>query len=347
MCEGTRRRASTSRRWPRGSSPPSTSPFVVAGTEVFLTASVGVSTAPAGEVGTDQLLRQAEAAGQMAKQRGGGTVHHFDEDMQARALRRAEVEDALRGATERERAGAALPARGVAAHQPDRRRRGAGALAAPRVGPGGARRVRRRWPRTPTSSSSSAPGCSTPPWTSALGGAPRSATPTPTVAINISARQFLQDDFVELVATTLERTGADPADICLEITESVLMDDVDLTVATLRRLKGARRAAGRRRLRHRLLVAVLPAPVPGRRAQGRPVLRERPRPRPGGLRHRAGGGRHGPGAAAHHRGRGRGDRPPPHRAPRARLRHGPGVPLRPAPARPRRSAACSRPAPTG
>jgi EAL domain-containing protein (putative c-di-GMP-specific phosphodiesterase class I) len=33
----------------------------------------------------------------------------------------------------------------------------------------------------------------------------------PTVAINISARQFLQDDFVELMATTLERTGADPA----------------------------------------------------------------------------------------------------------------------------------------
>jgi len=59
----------------------------------------------------------------------------------------------------------------------------------------------------------------------------------PTVAINISARQFLQDDFVELMATTLERTGADPGDICLEITESVLMDDVDVTVATLRRLK--------------------------------------------------------------------------------------------------------------
>ena len=71
------------------------------GTEVFLTASVGVSTAPPGEVGTDQLLRQADAAGQMAKHRGGGAVHLFDEEMQARALRRAEVEDALRGAADR------------------------------------------------------------------------------------------------------------------------------------------------------------------------------------------------------------------------------------------------------
>ena len=35
--------------------------------------------------------------------------------------------------------------------------------------------------------------------------------------------------------------------------------------------------ARRRRLRHRLLVAQLPAPLPGRRAEGRPVLRRRPR----------------------------------------------------------------------
>src|SRR3546814_9742533 len=57
------------------------------------------------------------------------------------------------------------------------------------------------------------------------------------VAINISARQFLQADFVALVAATLERTGADPGGVCLEITESILMDDVDVTVATLQRLK--------------------------------------------------------------------------------------------------------------
>src|SRR3546814_13305513 len=59
----------------------------------------------------------------------------------------------------------------------------------------------------------------------------------PMVAINISARQFLQADFVALVAATLERTGADPGGVCLEITESILMDDVDVTVATLQRLK--------------------------------------------------------------------------------------------------------------
>ena len=212
-------------------------PFPAAGTEVFLTASIGVSVAPAGEVGTDQLLRQADAAGQMAKQRGGGTVHHFDEDMQARALRRAEVEDSLRGATEREEL--------VLHYQPEVSLRTNGIVTVEAL-------VRWQHPEwglvapgefvaVAESSNlilelgtwilgSAMDQCAL--WHAAFG------ADAPSVAINISARQFLQDDFVELVAATLERTGADPTDICLEITESVLMDDVDITVATLRRLKG-------------------------------------------------------------------------------------------------------------
>ena len=211
-------------------------PFLVGGTEVFLTASIGVSTAPTGDVGTDQLLRQADAAGQMAKQRGGATVHHFDEDMQARAHRRAEVEDALRGATERDEL--------VLHFQPEVSLRTNQIVAVEAlvrwqhpewglVAPGEFVTVAENsnlilelgtWVL-----SSAMDQCAR--WRASFNGT------APTVAINISARQFLQDDFVELVATTLEHTGADPADICLEITESILMDDVDLTVATLRRLK--------------------------------------------------------------------------------------------------------------
>jgi EAL domain-containing protein (putative c-di-GMP-specific phosphodiesterase class I) len=57
------------------------------------------------------------------------------------------------------------------------------------------------------------------------------------VAVNISPRQFAEDDFVERVADLLVETGAEATDLCFEITESVLMDDVDLTLATLGRLK--------------------------------------------------------------------------------------------------------------
>jgi EAL domain-containing protein (putative c-di-GMP-specific phosphodiesterase class I) len=59
----------------------------------------------------------------------------------------------------------------------------------------------------------------------------------PSVAVNISGRQFAQDDVVAVVAGILERSGADPADLCLEITESILMDDVERTAETLGRLK--------------------------------------------------------------------------------------------------------------
>ena len=54
--------------------------------------------------------------------------------------------------------------------------------------------------------------------------------------------------------------GADPDHICLEITESGLLDDVDAAWSHAARGQGARRQPGPRRLRHRLLVAHLPAP---------------------------------------------------------------------------------------
>ena len=211
-------------------------PFSADDIEVFLSASVGMSVARPGELGTDQMLRQADAAGQMAKQRGGNQVHRFDEEMRARAMRRAEVEDALRGAAGRGEL--------VMHFQPEVSLRTNQIVAVEAL-------VRWQHPEwglvapgefVPVAEGSSlilelgawvltAGMDQAARWRAAFGAV------TPTVGINISARQFLQDDFVELVATTLEHTGADPGDVCLEITESVLMDDVDLTAATLQRLK--------------------------------------------------------------------------------------------------------------
>ena len=57
------------------------------------------------------------------------------------------------------------------------------------------------------------------------------------LAINVSARQFLQEDFVAQVLALLERTGADPARIKLELTESLLLDNVDSVIATMQVLK--------------------------------------------------------------------------------------------------------------
>jgi EAL domain-containing protein (putative c-di-GMP-specific phosphodiesterase class I) len=57
------------------------------------------------------------------------------------------------------------------------------------------------------------------------------------MSINVSGRQFQQAGLVEEVTEVLAETGVDPAMIVLEITESMLMQDVDQTATTLQALR--------------------------------------------------------------------------------------------------------------
>lgn len=57
------------------------------------------------------------------------------------------------------------------------------------------------------------------------------------LAVNVSAVQFHQDNFVEQVLGTLERTQADPLRLKLELTESLLVDDVTIVMAKMFALK--------------------------------------------------------------------------------------------------------------
>ena len=57
------------------------------------------------------------------------------------------------------------------------------------------------------------------------------------VAVNISARQFQLQNFVETVTKALEETGLDPRWLELEITESVAMQNVEYTYDMLKRLQ--------------------------------------------------------------------------------------------------------------
>lgn len=57
------------------------------------------------------------------------------------------------------------------------------------------------------------------------------------LSVNISAIDFRQRGFVEGIARTLKETGLEPTQLELEITESVLMQNVDTTVAILKAIK--------------------------------------------------------------------------------------------------------------
>ena len=58
-----------------------------------------------------------------------------------------------------------------------------------------------------------------------------------TVAVNVSARQFRQPEFVSKVLTIVERTGADAKMLKLELTESLLLEDVEEVIAKMSALK--------------------------------------------------------------------------------------------------------------
>jgi len=58
-----------------------------------------------------------------------------------------------------------------------------------------------------------------------------------TMAVNVSARQFQQADFVDVVLATLARTRACPKLLKLELTESMLVDDVEAIIAKMGALK--------------------------------------------------------------------------------------------------------------
>ena len=57
------------------------------------------------------------------------------------------------------------------------------------------------------------------------------------VAVNLSARQFGQKDLVESVAEILVETGLDPGCLEIELTESLVMTDVERAIGVLRNLK--------------------------------------------------------------------------------------------------------------
>ena len=62
-------------------------------------------------------------------------------------------------------------------------------------------------------------------------------TPTAGVSVNLSARQLARGDLVDVVQAALEKADMEPHRLCLEITETVLMEDLEWSIETLLALK--------------------------------------------------------------------------------------------------------------
>ena len=67
----------------------------------------------------------------------------------------------------------------------------------------------------------------------------KSETANLSLSINVSAQEFKQEDYVAQVLSVLERSGANPSLLKLELTESMLVNDVDDIITKMTELKAA------------------------------------------------------------------------------------------------------------
>lgn len=199
------------------------------------TASVGVTLFHGQEVAADLLLKQADVALYQAKSAGRSTIRFFNPDMQQAIEARATMEGALRRA---------LRDNELRLHlQPlvDGNGTVTGAEALLRWQPPGAELV----PPMQFIKLAEDTGLIVPIGLWVLEQAcaqlqrwqtdPR--TRSLTLAINVSARQFYQPDFVNEVRTRVERSGIDASRLKLELTESVVLDHLDQVIKRMRQLR--------------------------------------------------------------------------------------------------------------
>jgi diguanylate cyclase (GGDEF)-like protein/PAS domain S-box-containing protein len=212
-------------------------PFEIGGGEVFTTASVGiVLTSDAGASATD-LIRDADAAMYRAKEGGKNRYELFDSQMRARAMQRLETERALHRALEREElrvfyqpevrldTGVIFGVEALVRWQHPERGLVPPADFVPLAEETGLVVAVDKWVLEEAC-------CQSKRWRDAY-----PAAPPLSVAVNVSARQFAQRDLVEVVGGALADTDTDPSLLCLEITETVLMEDSDQALRVLAGLK--------------------------------------------------------------------------------------------------------------
>jgi diguanylate cyclase (GGDEF)-like protein/PAS domain S-box-containing protein len=212
-------------------------PFILDRREVFASVSIGIALSGPEHAGPDDLLRDADLAMYRAKANGKSRCEVFDSTMNEQATERLALESAMRRAIERDEL--------RVFYQPivkleDTSVVGFEALV--------------RWEHPELGLISPAEfiplaeetGMIVPIGAWVLEEAcrqvklwedERSAARGLMLSVNVSARQFQSPDLVETVADVLRRTGYDPTHLKLELTESMMMQDVERTIQRLHELK--------------------------------------------------------------------------------------------------------------
>ena len=210
-------------------------PFSIAGNEMYVTVSSGIVVASEDDT-PDTLLRDADTAMYRAKELGRARCELFDPGLRSRTTRRLDIEIALRRALEEHhfhleyqpilRLGDGAPVSVEALIRWDHPERGTVAPAefVPAAEDTGLIVPIGAWVVEEAIAQAAR-------WRQSLPGAETLA-----MAVNLSPRQLADDAFLAVADAALSAHGLAPDALCLEITESAVMDDVDVSLSILRRI---------------------------------------------------------------------------------------------------------------
>jgi diguanylate cyclase (GGDEF)-like protein len=210
--------------------------FPVSGTDVALHASVGITISRVGST-NQSLLSEADAALYQAKEQGAGQIALFDDSLRTRAASILEGERALSAAIESGEI--------VAYYQPivelgEGRTVGFEALARWQRPDGGLVLPDDFIPLAESTGLIVKLGMAILTQATAYAAARRAAESTGPplwVSVNLSARQLIDVHLPDDVAAILDANGLDPSLLHLEITETVLMQNLTDAVLVLARLR--------------------------------------------------------------------------------------------------------------
>ncbi len=210
-------------------------PIELAAEELITTASIGLAYGAGATHTAEDLLRNADTAMYLAKEEGRDGWRIFNDDLHAEARQRLAVITGLRSALKREEMQVRL--------QPIMDRDGGRILGAEMllrwISPDGEISPGVFIPIAETTGAIHELGlwvfeqaCRCEARCRDLVGAEHA----PYISVNLSARQFGEDDLVQSFRDTVQRTGARPDRLLLEITETALMADAENNLEMLRQL---------------------------------------------------------------------------------------------------------------